>query len=354
MAMRGRSQTNQKSLETVKRELEVVPEEILDAIADNGTRLVVINENEDPFSVIPTEGAPLLDNVDPKSYGPMLSEALTPILANVEDSVAQLDRIMPRVPDAQKPLVRQQRQQVLSAEIENRTNGLVSLLGDRQPTTLEAIARQHGASTSEEIIGFAAMVNEVSGPVRVEKSFNDAVEPSLASVFKELPEHQRPVQGHLLVPNLSYFEKDGERSLLHGPVANWAKMTANRAWAGYYRSDVNTVFLREEYLGETNEGTSTPVHEFGHAFGDLLAEKYPAVFQTFKAARDETFVELHSDPDKQFPTNYSSVNASEFVAETFAVRFDPDRELYPADGEKWQKTFEQALDYVIADRGKAD
>lgn len=348
MAARGRPQTNQKSLDTVKKELEVVPEEILDAIADNGTRLILVNKGEDPLDMQPTEGAPLLAHVEMRDYGPMLGRALEPVLAGVENVAARYDQVLPQVPDAQKPLLEQQRDQVVSQEIQRRTNGLVGLLPADRPTTLESIAQQHGAKTPEEVAQFATMVCEVSGPTRTSQAFSRATDPSLSKLFQDLPRHQRPVQGHLLVPNVQFFERDGERQLLHGPVANWANMTANGEWAGYYRSDVNTVFLREEYLGETNEGTSTPVHEFGHAFGDLLAEKYPAVFHTFKATRDETFVELHRDHEKQFPTHYSSVNASEFVAETFAVRFDPDRAKYPADGERWQQSFEEAIEHVVA------
>ena len=351
MASRGRAHTNPKALEVVKKELDVVPPEILSAIASNDTRLVLINRDEDPFSVTPTEGAPLLEQVDPESYGPMLRKALEPALQGLESSVAHLDRLPQDLDERMKALVENQRLQTLQAEIQQRSGGLVSLI-DNEPSTLEAIARKKGAVTDREILSFAKLVETVSGEERVQKAFEAAADPVMAAIFKELPYHQRPLQGHLLVPSLNYFEKDGERSLLHESVANWAKMTANREWAGYYRSDVNTVFLREEYLGETKEGTSTPVHEFGHAFGDLLADKYPAVFHGFKQARDSTFVELHSDPNKHFPTSYSSVNASEFVAETFAVRFDPDRDQYPAHGEVWQVAFEEALEHVIAEQNQ--
>lgn len=349
MAARGRARTNPEALEVVKKELAVVPPEVLSAIASNDTRLVIINRDEDPFSVTPTEGAPLLNHVEAESYGPMLREALEPALEGVESSVAHLDRLPQDLDERMKTLVENQRHQTLQAEIQQRSGGLVSLV-DNEPSTLEAIARKKGAVTDQEVASFAKLVETVSGAERVEKAFEGAADPVMAAIFKELPYHQRPLKGHLLIPSLNYFEQNGERTLLHDSVANWAKMTANREWAGYYRSDVNTVFLREEYLGETNEGTSTPVHEFGHAFGDLLADKYPTVFHGFKSARDSTFVELHSDPNKHFPTQYSSVNASEFVAETFAVRYDPDRDRYPSHGQEWQVAFEGALEHVIAEQ----
>lgn len=349
MAQRGRVRTNSEALRKVKQELEVVPPEILSAIDKNETRLIIVNKGEDPLSVNPPSGTPLLHAIEPESYGPMLSDALRPALANVESSVAHLDRVAQQALDpAMRALIEEQRFQTLDGEVQKRTGGLVRLLDPRKPTTLEQIARSRGARTSEEIESFAALTLTVSGPERTELA-TAGEDPALAEIFKSLPAHQRPVKGHLLIPSVAYFEKDGVRSLLHERVADWATMTRNGDWAGYYRSDVNTVFLKEEYLGETNEGTSTPVHEFGHAYGDMLSERYPAVFNTFKSSRDKTFVELHQDPARKFPTNYSAVNASEFVAETFAVRFDPDRESFPHDGGEWHQAFEQSLNLVIAD-----
>ena len=350
MARRGRAQTDQKSLDTVKRELEVVPTEVLSAIDKIEARLVIVNEDEDPLNVEPQSGAPFLNPIHPDSYGPMLRKALVPALSDVESTVAHLDRIPAESMDSgMKAMVAEQRFQTLDGEIQKRSGGLVKLLDPRTPTTLESLAKSRGASTPKEVQELSQLILTVSGEERSERAFASAADPVMAEIFKQLPKAQRPLQGELLIPSVAFFERNGTRSLLHEREADWAKMTENREWAGYYRSDINTVFLREEYLGETNEGTSTPVHEFGHAFGDMLSERYPAVFHTFKAERDRTFVELHKDPERRFPTNYSAVNASEFVAETFAVRFDPDREQYPQDGGQWHDAFEASLEHVIAE-----
>lgn len=349
MAARGRAATNPKALETVKKELEVVPVEILSAIASNDTRLVIVNRDEDPLSVKPTEGPALLQHFAPESYGPTLRRALDPVLEGVETTVAHLDRLGEGLDQRMKSLVENQRHQILDAEIQKRSGGLVTL-AKNEPSTLESIARQKGAVTSQEIESFVQLVQTVSGEQRVQQAFEAAADPVMAPIFEQLPAAQRPLQGHLLVPTLRYFEHDGERLLVPDSVANWAQMSANREWAGYYRSDVNTLFLREEFLGETNEGTSTPVHEFGHAFGDLLADRYPALFFEFKKSRDETFVELHADKNRRFPTNYSSVNPSEFVAESFAVRYDPDRASFPHDAPLWEGALEGALSHVIAEQ----
>ena len=227
-----------------------------------------------------------------------------------------------------------------------RTGQRVGLLDDAQPTSLEAIARSRGATSAEELTAFAQMVSTVSGPDRLRQAFGAAADPVLAALFATLPVESRPLQGHLLVPELRYFEHLGKRYLLDSAVADWAQSCQKGDWAGYYRSDNNTAFLREEYLGQTNEGTSVPVHELGHAFGDTLCDRFPDLYAPFKEARDSAFVELKSTPGKAFPTHYASTNASEFIAESFAVHFSPNRAHYPADSPGWQAALQSALQAV--------
>ena len=348
MAARGRHNTKPENLAKVKEQLLVVPEKILDAIEANGTRLILLEKGEDPLSVQPAQGPPLLETVDPGLYGPALGQSVAPVLEGIEEKVAHFDRLLQTSDSGLKQLLQQQRHDLLDSEVRARTGQKVSLLNDAHPTSLEAIARSRGAANPDEVTAFTQLVSTVSGPDRLRKAFGAAADPVMAALFATLPVESRPLQGHLLVPELRYFEHQGKRVLLDTAVADWAQSCQKGEWAGYYRSDNNTAFLREEYLGQTNEGTSVLVHELGHAFGDTLCDRYPDLYASFKEARDTAFVELKSTPGKAFPTQYASTNASEFIAESFAVCFSPNRSRYRADSPQWQAALQSALEAVQA------
>ena len=346
MAARGRHHTKPETLAKVKEQLSVMPEKILAAIEANDTRLILLEKGEDPLSVQPAQGPPLLEAVDAGTYGPALGRTVAPVLEGIEEKVAHYDRLLNTADSGMKQLIQQQRHDLLDSEVRARTGQRVGLLNDAQPTSLEAIARSRGAASPEEVTAFTQLVSTVSGPDRLRKAFGTAADPVMAALFATLPVESRPLQGHLLVPEVRYFEHQGTRVLLETAVADWAQSCQKGDWAGYYRSDNNTAFLREEYLGQTNEGTSVPVHEFGHAFGDTLSDRYPDLYAPFKEARDSAFVELKSTPGKAFPTQYAATNASEFIAESIAVHFSPRRSRYPADSPQWQAALQNALDGV--------
>jgi len=122
MTSRGRAATDQASLRTIEKELKVVPSHILEAVAANDTRIVVVNEGEDPLSVEPAEGPPLLPHVDAAAHGEKLSQALPKLLNGVDHRVRHLDVALQSADPAMRNLLEHQRHQMLANEVETRGN----------------------------------------------------------------------------------------------------------------------------------------------------------------------------------------------------------------------------------------
>jgi hypothetical protein len=337
----GVSRATPAALQTLEERLEVVPLDVLRALDANDTALVFLKPGEEPMDVIPER---IVNPLDSRTFlDELASVNLEGCFAETQARYAPVLQKLP--PGPSRKMVETQlhgeTQNALAARSGGRVRLFVSPHGD-VPVTLEGLAGQAGASTPEQVQHYARLVEEMNGPRLADARSAALLGPEgmqLGEFFAQLPSEQQPLlaSGRIMVPEARFFQ--GQLIA----TKEFEFLTQTDGWAGYYHSDINTAFIRENQLGYTTDGTCVPVHELGHAYADALSDRAPELYQPLKSARDETFVRLQTAPTFQFPTSYSAENPSEFVAESFALLVGGQRERVWKSDDNWARAMEEAI-----------
>lgn len=209
------------------------------------------------------------------------------------------------------------------------------------------LAWQHGARTPGEIAEFTALVRGLNRPLLLELRKECLQrDPEVSRAWREgqqagarkLPPFR--LDGAVLaVPNLFYFRRTDDAS--EEPLRlGWHDASvlqglrddqlAGVFWPG--TEAAGTVVLREGHLGRSVHGSSTAVHELGHAYEAAVARLDPAYYASFKAKRDLT-LRLMQESALVAPSAYAVTNAKELVAESFGHRHAKMRHLHA----QWQR-----------------
>jgi len=239
-------------------------------------------------------------------------------------------------------------------------NPQIAVAMNMMPTSLEGLAKMHGAETPAEVKAFIDLTVAVNGD-RIAKAQDDfkasmakfqAMNPALAAQQKDLAFEQRPFvggQSDVVIPSyyLSRTASDAAPQVVsghdYGSLRDWkADATAGQFW---FKDDIETVVLHEKYLERESVGSSTTVHEFGHAYEDALRDQAPQFYRGFgarwRAAYRTNFEKIG---ENRFPTGYASTNPGEFFAEEFAVHFGDKRDVIEARDRDAAGLMREALD----------
>ncbi|MBX3170573.1 MAG: zinc-dependent peptidase [Candidatus Eremiobacteraeota bacterium] len=221
----------------------------------------------------------------------------------------------------------------------------------QMPQSIHGMALCHGAKTPEQIKEFTDLVKAINGETYsravqeaadrmtgfkrmgmnlTQQPFNEAeFRQNLINNQERLPLNHREI--NLLVPDLYYTSAGKLDNHDRASLESWSGQRDAKgelSTTGKINGDQNSI--RGEYfknkrilVRQTEVSKRAPIHELGHAMDDLLQQKDPEFYQSWKAAvqknYDHMMQNLYGPEGGTEPiTHYAETNVGEYIAEGFA------------------------------------
>lgn len=253
-------------------------------------------------------------------------------------------------------------------ELETKKSGgdLISSKGSEILKSLNDIAKERGARTPEEIKEFIDILKKFNGE-RINKAQQE--------YFKDNPNARKPqnlddipmdiFKNPIIVPDLCYYRnrskegksppQNGVKVSMHDFIAlhTWhddngkVKPRGESTYAGqffpagdnkdpYILIREDSIFNLDPTVGIFSFGTSTPIHESGHAYEDAMKKQNPEAYRKFCEKREKKYWEFKMTEagGNKFVSGYAKTNPLEFFAESFSMYFENPKFLKSLD-EEW-------------------
>lgn len=356
----------------VRDEMRVLPVDVLKVLDKNGTAVAVLCDTESIADVDVVKDVDLATRYsDAKALRAAAEKAMKAVEGRFAPRIQALEEELSGLGSAELEAeemggrrtealmqLEERRDAAMAQAIDDATGGAVELYTPRgqaeddqvvdldsmlaliNPTTVNELARLHGAKTPDEVARFTGLVRELNG-ARLTEAQARYAEESQEPLARDVDDRRfYAAEDRILIP--AYHHEQGRVLSSHDVHSKDAWDHGGVLGQYWYQPGRNTVVVREEALGQY-----VLLHELGHAYEDAVQDLDGAAYRRFKSQRDAAYERLSEAPYDAF-SEYALRSPPEMVAESFAVTFADD----PAALREGDPDWARAFDGFIRDAGR--